>query len=372
MRAARPHSTCARPRAVHQRRPQRSAPTVQERASVRARTASPTSTAAVDVAAAPLISLSDEETRLQSAAAFERVDDVVMGGVSSSRVVASKQRETLMWQGHVRTDGGGFAGFRSRTFDTPLDLSAYDGLSIAAALESDADVERRTWKCTLRTQNNRGELVYQAFYTPEVGDEGGAAPKATQIPWENFRLVRGPVVVPDVPPLSAEQCSAVYGVGLIMSRFGPQGPMPDFRDGRFQLAIHALGVYSAAAAPPPAPLLTAATTDIDTANRGSTSALGLILGPLIKLIFSERVRRRRQARLLLQRRFGFSSLRARAFGQRLKARRSAPLGEGARELAVDAAAAFFTLPVRVLFKLAGTVARIVRKLKGEKPLPRMA
>ena len=35
-------------------------------------------------------------------------------------------------------------------------------------------------------------------------------------------LVRGPNVVPGVPPLSADQCGAVFGLGMIMSRFGPQ------------------------------------------------------------------------------------------------------------------------------------------------------
>jgi hypothetical protein len=45
-------------------------------------------------------------------------------------------------------------------------------------------------------------------------------------------------------------------MGLIMSRFGPQGPMEDFRAGTFRLAVHTLAVFRGDAANPPAAPIT--------------------------------------------------------------------------------------------------------------------
>jgi len=327
-----------------------------------------------------------------AAAVFERVDDVVMGGVSSSTIAPDPAgRECLVWAGKCRAEGGGFAGARSVALRTPLDLSAFDGLALTCGFESDAEPERRTWKATVRTQNDRGEMVYQATFSPPVADAADAAadvPRETRIPWDAFRLVRGPTVVPDVPPLSAEQCGSVYGLGLIMSRFSARGPMPEFREGPFRLAVHALGVYSASAADASASasasaapsLLAAASANAGkraSENRGSRNVVTFLLSPLIKLAFDEKRRRRKRARALLRDRFGIGAIRARfAFGQTLKTKRRGgdALGaaaEGARELAGDIVAAGLTLPLRLVFILLAKVARLVRAVKGQKQLPKM-
>jgi len=327
-----------------------------------------------------------------AAAVFERVDDVVMGGVSSSTIAPDPAgRECLVWAGKCRAEGGGFAGARSVALRTPLDLSAFDGLALTCGFESDAEPERRTWKATVRTQNDRGEMVYQATFEPPVADAADAAadvPRETRIPWDAFRLVRGPTVVPDVPPLSAEQCGSVYGLGLIMSRFSARGPMPEFREGPFRLAVHALGVYSSSAADASASasasaapsLLAAASANAGkraSENRGSRNVVTFLLSPLIKLAFDEKRRRRKRARALLRDRFGIGAIRARfAFGQTLKTKRRGgdALGaaaEGARELAGDIVAAGLTLPLRLVFILLAKVARLVRAVKGQKQLPKM-
>ena len=327
-----------------------------------------------------------------AAAVFERVDDVVMGGVSSSTIAPDPAgRECLVWAGKCRAEGGGFAGARSVALRTPLDLSAFDGLALTCGFESDAEPERRTWKATVRTQNDRGEMVYQATFSPPVADAADAAadvPRETRIPWDAFRLVRGPTVVPDVPPLSAEQCGSVYGLGLIMSRFSARGPMPEFREGPFRLAVHALGVYSSSAADASASasasaapsLLAAASANAGkraSENRGSRNVVTFLLSPLIKLAFDEKRRRRKRARALLRDRFGVGAIRARfAFGQTLKKKRRGgdALGaaaEGARELAGDIVAAGLTLPLRLVFILLAKVARLVRAVKGQKQLPKM-
>eukprot|EP00740_Mantoniella_antarctica_P023874 CAMPEP_0198680696 /NCGR_PEP_ID=MMETSP1468-20131203/5329_1 /TAXON_ID=1461545 /ORGANISM="Mantoniella sp, Strain CCMP1436" /LENGTH=464 /DNA_ID=CAMNT_0044421339 /DNA_START=49 /DNA_END=1443 /DNA_ORIENTATION=+ len=326
-----------------------------------------------------------------AAAVFERVDDVVMGGVSSSAMGPDLAgRDCLVWAGKCRVQGGGFAGARSVALKTPLDLSTFDGIAMSCGFESDDEPQRRTWKATVRTQNNRGEVVYQATFMPPVADktkDANAKPEEIRIPWESFRLVRGPVVVPDVPPLSADQCSQVFGLGLIMSRFGPQGPMPDFREGPFRLALHSLGVFSsdtaaaatAAKLSPPQTLSAAVAGNAGkkkSENRGTRTVLTFLLSPLIALVFSEKGRRRKMARAMLKKRYDMGELKARfAYGQRLKAVRTGSAGaaaaEGLTELVRDAAAAVLTLPLRGLFILVSKLAQVVRKLKGQKALPPM-
>ena len=51
-----------------------------------------------------------------TAALWERIDDVVMGGVSSSKIVVNDKGAE--WRGIVRTDGGGFCGTRTAVSDS--------------------------------------------------------------------------------------------------------------------------------------------------------------------------------------------------------------------------------------------------------------
>ena len=335
-----------RVRAPRRRRRPRRAPPLRSRGGTTlgslASSSAPAATDASSGASVDLLGLRGGGADAAAAAAvFERVDDVVMGGVSSSTIAPDPAgRECLVWAGKCRAEGGGFAGARSVALQTPLDLSAFDGLALTCGFESDAEPERRTWKATVRTQNDRGEMVYQATFEPPVADAAASAedvPRETRIPWDAFRLVRGPTVVPDVPPLSAEQCGSVYGLGLIMSRFSARGPMPEFREGPFRLAVHALGVYSknassaadasASASASAAPsLLAAASANAGkraSENRGSRNVVTFLLSPLIKLAFDEKRRRRRRARALLRDRFkaGRRCARRFAFGQTLKKRR---------------------------------------------------
>tara|TARA_B110000977_G_scaffold201162_1_gene294474 strand:+ start:7757 stop:8980 length:1224 start_codon:yes stop_codon:yes gene_type:complete len=318
-----------------------------------------------------------------AAAAFERVDDVVMGGVSSSAIGPDGSgRECLVWAGKCRSQGGGFTGARSVALQTPLDLSQYDGLSLKVGFESDSEPERRTWKATVRTQNDRGEMVYQATFLPPVVDKNnGDTPVETRIPWSKFRLVRGPTVVPDVPPLSAEQCASVYGLGFIMSRFGPQGPMPEFREGPFRLAVHAMGVYSSEASEISQPVLLSEAAAGNAGkkaseNRGTRNIITFLLTPLIKIAFSEKRRRRKLARALLKKEAGFGIVKSRLFGQKLKTTRKGgnvvgATVEGVSQLFGDMLAATLTLPLRLVFITLSKFARLMRAVKGQKQLPKM-
>ena len=80
-----------------------------------------------------------------------------------------------------------------------------DGLYVDC--EPEAECLRRVWKLTCRARQDRGEVVYQATLKPQpVGRQ------RLFVPWSDFQLVRGPRLVPDMPPLSVEDVNATYQV----------------------------------------------------------------------------------------------------------------------------------------------------------------
>mmetsp|Transcript_25954 Transcript_25954/g.80835 ORF Transcript_25954/g.80835 Transcript_25954/m.80835 type:complete len:377 (+) Transcript_25954:313-1443(+) len=318
-----------------------------------------------------------------TAALWERIDDVVMGGVSSSKIVAT-EGGGAEWRGIVRTDGGGFCGTRTATLEEPLDLSAYDGIYIDAALVSDEDVARRAWKCTIRTGASRGEVVHSAEWTPSVG-EGGAP---CRVPFEDFKLVRGPRLVEGAPPLNASACEKVYGFGLTLSKFGAARPgatpvVENFRDGPFAVKLNGVGCYGAAAAVAAAPKRLAVGGSKPNSPGSPIKTNGIILGvalallrPIASLVFSEEGRRRAQARKqLVQGGKAKNGWAARRYGQRVIKSGVKGLGpvaaaaEGLREFAKDSAAYLLSLPLRLMFRGIFGLARLIRKLQGKKPMP---
>lgn len=302
---------------------------------------------------------------------WERIDDVIMGGVSSSRLV--KDDGCAVFEGTLREEGGGFCGQRLKLLSTPLDLSSQDGLYVDC--EADADADKRFWKMAVRTRQDRGEIVYQAPLPLRPLARG-----TVFVPWSDFRLVRGPRLVPDALPLSAEAVNATYQVSLVASKFtisASGAALPGFEQGRFRLKIYSLGSWStrpaqetegAPLAPfaPLAPLpLPRALTE---AEQAASAPLPIrALRPLLGLLFGEARRRRRAAALLLQARglgplgrarFGWSFRRA---GGRCGVPRAAARAAG--QLGQDALALLIGLPVRLLFKLIFAAARLVRRAK---------
>ena len=246
-------------------------------------------------------------------------------------------------------------GTRTATLEEPLDLSAYDGIYIDAALVSDEDVARRAWKCTIRTGASRGEVVHSAEWTPSVG-EGGAP---CRVPFEDFKLVRGPRLVEGAPPLNASACEKVYGFGLTLSKFGAARPgatpvVENFRDGPFAVKLNGVGCYGAAAAVAAAPKRLAVGGSKPNSPGSPIKTNGIILGvalallrPIASLVFSEEGRRRAQARKqLVQGGKAKNGWAARRYGQRVIKSGVKGLGpvaaaaEGLREFAKDSAAYF--------------------------------
>eukprot|EP00401_Gymnodinium_catenatum_P051383 CAMPEP_0117540172 /NCGR_PEP_ID=MMETSP0784-20121206/43363_1 /TAXON_ID=39447 /ORGANISM="" /LENGTH=399 /DNA_ID=CAMNT_0005336821 /DNA_START=17 /DNA_END=1216 /DNA_ORIENTATION=+ len=245
----------------------------------------------------------DAASRAEALAKFERIDDVVMGGVSKSQLLDGNG--TASWRGLVRTEGGGFCGQRTRPFREPFDLTGASGLYVMCRLASDMDAERRVWKLSMRTADDRGEVVYQAPFSPPSGGD----PMPVYVPFSDFVLVRGPVAVPGGAPL--DNVSAVYQLGFTVSKFvigATMVQLEDFRNGTFQLDIAELGAYSeggggqawlsASADRPTAP----EALPEGEARRQQPLLLRLLVFPLLGLVFSETKRRRRRAAQLFRER----------------------------------------------------------------------
>lgn len=270
---------------------------------------------------APLYSFArgDMTDRASALASFERIDDVIMGGLSTSRMELA-EAGFASWRGLVRTDGGGFCGQRTRTFETPLNLSGAKGIYITCRLASDDDVARRAWKLALRTDASRGEVVYQAPFVPPPGGDL----QTIYVPFSDFRLVRGPVAVPDAAPLTASGVEAVYQLGFTASKFvigERMTPLDGFRNGSFQLDIGELGAYA---------------EGLDTASRARFEGTAVapaalpeaearrrrpfvekLLRPVFRALFSEERRRKKRAAKLLTER-GASKIQLSSMGWRFK------------------------------------------------------
>ena len=290
--------------------------------------------------------------------AWERIDDVIMGGVSSSRLVEGE--DCAVFEGTLREEGGGFCGQRLKLLATPLDLSSQEGLYVDC--EADADADKRVWKMAVRTRQDRGEIVYQATLKPKPLQR-----ERFFLPWSDFRLVRGPRLVPDAPPLSAESVNATFQISLVVSKFTISdngAALPNFLQGKFRMAIFSLGSFASAEQGAQVELPPALTQ----AEQAASAPLPIrVLRPVLGLIFGETRRRRRAATLLLQAR-GLGAFGRVRYGWSLRRAggRCGPLRAAGRSLGVlsqDAAAALISLPVQLLFKIVFTTIRLVRRAK---------
>ena len=130
---------------------------------------------------------------------FDRIDDAIMGGISTSALRDVADRDYASWSGVCRTDGGGFCGTRTLPFRDPLVVGDAKGIYLDARLASDNEPERRIWKVSIRTERSRGEELYQAAYAlPKNSGETDMLTDNTmdewnriKIPFEDFQLVRG-------------------------------------------------------------------------------------------------------------------------------------------------------------------------------------
>ena len=292
--------------------------------------------------------------------AFDRIDDVIMGGISTSSMMAA--HDYAKWFGVCRTDGGGFCGVRTRPWEQPLAVGEADGFYLKVRLSSDDEPQRRVWKMTTRVKPDRGEQLYQAQYQLVNSSDF----QTVQVPFESFQLVRGPRTIPDGPPLNTT--SGLYQIGFTMSKFGMGvnvTELPDFRAGFFELQFREIGLYSKG-------------DKVDTlapsvSEKDQRPLVVKVLRPISKLFFTEQSQRRKSAMKTLRSKRNLSRLGAVLFGLRARAqsfgwvRSIAHLAaivsvDSSRTIALTALRVGLLYPLRLL----GFLASIPKGLMGGK------
>mmetsp|Transcript_74509 Transcript_74509/g.197909 ORF Transcript_74509/g.197909 Transcript_74509/m.197909 type:complete len:299 (-) Transcript_74509:50-946(-) len=163
-----------------------------------------------------------------------QLDDVVMGGVSASRLSleGAEGSQRLVFEGSTsRENNGGFCSFRSRVFSPPFNLSGYDGLAFKARCR-----DGLRYKVQLRDNTGWDSLGYSAGFDVPAGEEA-----EVKVPFSslvaNFRsqTQRG------APPVDR---SSVYSIQFVLSAFEFDKAMnPRFKEGAFRLELGPLRAY---------------------------------------------------------------------------------------------------------------------------------
>jgi uncharacterized protein YbjT (DUF2867 family) len=163
------------------------------------------------------------------------LDDVVMGGVSESNV--RLVNGTALFSGNVSTsNSGGFVSIRTRNFEPPLDLSAYQGIDIRVK----GDGNR--YKFILRTDPKWDSISYCYSFDTVANIEF-----TVRIPFSEFIPVFRAKTLKDCPPLDASQ---IRSVQIMLSKFEYDGDLnPKFTPGLFQLQIQSLKAYGGPSLP---------------------------------------------------------------------------------------------------------------------------
>jgi hypothetical protein len=155
----------------------------------------------------------DDEAEL---ARWAAVDDVVMGGASTSGLHASGQGSALFTGVVSLAHGGGFASVRSR----PRDWELAGARGIALRVRGDG----KTYKLNVRTDEDLDGVSWQAAFTPRAGE------------WQTVH-VRFDALEPrrrgrPVPAAGALRPADVRTRGLLIG---------DAQAGPFQLELEGLG-----------------------------------------------------------------------------------------------------------------------------------
>mmetsp|Transcript_11941 Transcript_11941/g.25861 ORF Transcript_11941/g.25861 Transcript_11941/m.25861 type:complete len:407 (-) Transcript_11941:112-1332(-) len=336
--------------------------------------------------------LSDPATKQKSASSFERIDDAIMGGISQSSLRDAPDEPYASWSGVCRTDGGGFCGMRTLPFAAPLNATGADGIYLDCRLASDDEPERRVWKMTVRTDSSRGEMVYQAEYdlrraTDEAkereGSERGDDWARVEVPFDEFKLVRGPRLMPDGPKLDVT--GGIYQIGMTLSKFvmaQSTTELEDFRPGYFDMRIRRIGFYDDKGPSDVAKADASSGNVPDTLSKEEAERkrplLLRILLPGAKLFFSEKANRRRSAMRILTEERGLGRGKAILFGVRSRKRSMGAFPSVMKTLGiltVDALRAVVFTCVKIVLvyplRALGAIVRTVKRMLGMKIKPSM-
>ena len=184
------------------------------------------------------------------------VDDVVMGGVSDSRLQLADG--TAIFTGTVSVaNNGGFASVRTRNFDRPLDLTGYDGIELRVR----GDGQR--YKFIARSQAQWDGTGYSRSFDTVFNTW-----TTVRIPFDHFIPVFRARTVPDGPPLAID---ALRSFQIMLSKFEYDGGLnPTFQPGTFSLEIESIRAYGG---PPNRPLFILASDRAEAAEYLRSSGL---------------------------------------------------------------------------------------------------
>ncbi|GAB4214890.1 MAG: hypothetical protein OHK0012_13840 [Synechococcales cyanobacterium] len=194
-----------------------------------------------------------------SSALWGSLDDVVMGGVSSSQITFQATPQTARFTGTVSTaNSGGFTSVRTRNLNPAVDLSAYQGISLRVK----GDGQR--YKFFLRSETGWDALAYSASFDT-LPDEW----QTITLPFTQWIPVFRARTRPDAPPLNTGQ---IYSFQLMLSKFEQDSLLnPHFRPGPFALELAWIGATGSRPIlfvhPPEMPLAQSTQEFIDTLRR---------------------------------------------------------------------------------------------------------
>ena len=313
---------------------------------------------------------------------FERIDDAIMGGISTSALRRRDGEDFARWSGVCRLDGGGFCGTRTLPFQEPLQVGDADGIYLISRLTSDKEPERRVWKITTRSEESRGEKLYQAAYTLPKGSFGDWSQVVPiTVPFSDFKLVSGPRMMVEASPLNVT--GGLYQLGLSLSKFQIAQNLTEienFLPGFFELQIKEIGFYRAhpqseTEAQSEIELVVSSpeTLSKEEADKQKPMLVKILL-PVFKTLFSEKSRRRKSAMRILRDR-GFSRFGAMKYGVLLRSATGGmakSIGQLCGILAQDVTRTILSTALRVIFLPLRYVSKAIfalRKLLRRKDEP---
>lgn len=163
------------------------------------------------------------------------IDDVVMGGVSQSNIRLADGK--AIFSGIVSTDNnGGFASVRTRNFDTPLDLSDYEGIELRVIGDG------KRYKFIARCEGKWDGIGYCYSF-----DTVYNFPTTIRIPFQDLIPVFRAKTVKEANKIDA---SKIYSMQLMLSKFEYDGELnPKFEAGSFTLQVEYIKAYGGQAKP---------------------------------------------------------------------------------------------------------------------------
>ena len=151
------------------------------------------------------------------------IDDVVMGGVSNSKIYLADDR--AIFTGNVSTENnGGFASVRTKNLIPPLDLSEYQGIEIKVT----GDGKRYKFIARCEGQWDGVAYCYSFDTIPNYAT-------TIQIPFRDLIPVFRAKTVTEADRIDT---SKIYSLQLMLSKFEYDGGLnPKFEPGSFTLAV---------------------------------------------------------------------------------------------------------------------------------------